>query len=569
MRPTLLGELLKLSRRLLRSTGQKARGGVGISALREFDDEDFRLPVSTRLNRNIAWFKRFFEETSDLTVKTFLIGNVEAAIFFVDGLIDRRTVESSILTPLMLESRKLKAMGSCVKCCPDDISRILTAVQEIRAVSNIKDAIWGLVDGDTVLSVSGWDRMLVMSTKNIPARSVEEPATEAGIRGPRDGFVEDIVVNLGLLRRRIRHPALRIKSYRIGRLSRTRVFVMYIQDVASPRVLEELEKRLMRIETDAILDSGFIEEYIEDSPLSIFPQVGSTERPDRASAALASGRIVIMVDGTPFVLIVPADLISFLQTPEDYFQRWAGSLIPRLIRLVNVLVAILLPGVYVAFTTYHQELIPTQLAIAIAVQRQAVPYPAVVEALIATVLFEVILEAVARLPRTIGNAVGIVGGIVIGDAVVKAGLVSPVMIIVIAFTGLSQFTVAPPLAIATRLLRLPFLFLGSALGMYGIFLGSNVLLIHVCSLRSFGEPYLVPLAPAMIPDLFKDTFIRLPRRTEVTRPALTGARNPITGKPISLRLASESVGKLETEVAVDQKGLIAAWKKVLRLRRRG
>lgn len=301
--------------------------------------------------------------------------------------------------------------------------------------------------------------------------------------------------------------------------------IAYVQGIARPSVVQEVRSRLERVDIDSIQESGQLEELIEDAPLSPFPTIGRTERPDRIVGALLEGRVAILVDGTPFVLVVPLTLMTLLTTPEDYFERFYAGTLVRVIRVVAITVSLLLPSFYVAITTFHQELLPTPLILSIAAQREGVPFPAFVEALLMEVTFELIREAGIRLPRIIGPAVSIVGVLVLGDAAIRAGLVSPIMVIVVAATGIASLgTPAFSLAIGIRFLRFVLLFLSSFLGLFGIAIGMLALFSHAAALESFGVPYMLPIAPVVDSGL-KDAIVRAPWWAMKKRPTFLSWHN--------------------------------------------
>jgi len=322
-----------------------------------------------------------------------------------------------------------------------------------------------------------------------------------------------------------------MKSMKIGSYTNTDVVIAYIEGLADHTLIEEVENRLQRIEIDSVLESGYIEELIEDNSYSPFPQLVNTERPDVAAANLLEGRVVILVDGTPFVLIAPISFFSLLQSPEDYYQRYMISSIIRILRFVFMVLSLLLPSLYVAVLTYHQEMVPTALLISVASSRESVPFPALVEALMMEVTFEALREAGVRLPKQVGAAVSIVGALVIGQAAVQAGLVSAPMVIVVAITGVSSFMVPHyTQGIALRMLRFPIILLAGTLGLLGVMLGVITIVVHLCTLRSFGIPYLTPIAPVKGREL-KDALIRAPWWKMDTRPHLTGEFNSYRQSP--------------------------------------
>lgn len=353
-------------------------------------------------------------------------------------------------------------------------------------------------------------------------RAIEEPAAESGIRGPREGFTESLGVNTALVRRIIKDPALKMKPLHVGTYTKTKVVVSYIEGLVDSTLLEEIENRINRIEIDGILESGYIEEFIEDHPYSPFPQVLYSERPDVVSANLLEGRTIIMIDGTPFALIAPVSFFSLFQSQEDYYERfWIGTFI-RMLRFLFLAVSLFLPSIYVAITTFHQEMIPTDLLLSIASSREGVPFPAIVEAIMMEFAFEALREAGVRLPKQIGSAVSIVGALVIGQAAVEAGIVSAPMVIVVSITGIASFLIPRySIGLAIRLLRFPIIILAGFLGLIGVMLAFIILLIHLANLKSFGLPYLSPISTTQ-KNTLRDTIIRSPLWKMDVRPQLTG-----------------------------------------------
>jgi spore germination protein KA len=318
-----------------------------------------------------------------------------------------------------------------------------------------------------------------------------------------------------------------MEQWTIGEISQTPVCIMYVKGLADENVLQDLRERLESIRIDGILESGYIEELISDQKWTPFPTVLSIERPDAVAGNILEGRIAILVDGTPFVLIVPAILNMFFQASEDYYQRYDIATFLRVLRFGSFLIALLMPSVYVAIVGYHQEMIPTQLLLKLAAQREGVPFPAYLEAFIMELVFEILREAVVRMPSAAGNTISIVGGLVIGQSVVEAGIVSPAVVIVVSFTAIASF-VSPSynLGISARLLRFFLLLAASTLGFYGIGLVVLVLILHLSNLRSFGMPYIKPFAPFMLKDM-KDTLFRAPLWMMRERPAKLAKDNPI------------------------------------------
>ncbi|WP_338823234.1 hypothetical protein MHOCP_14550 [Moorella humiferrea] len=485
-------------------------------------------PLHSRVDVNIAYIKKAFGPSEDLVIREIEFPGRKMVLVYVETLVDRDVVQRDILRSLMA----LQALP-----LPGDEAgfyRLLCtrlAIGDLREERLVAKVIDGLLDGKAALMVEGSGRCLLLGIEGWEKRPVEEPVNEVSVRGPREGFAENLATNISLIRRRLRTPELRFETLDLGRRTHTKVAICYLEGLALPGVLEEVRRRLQRFDIDGILESGYLEELIEDAPFSPMPQLNRTERPDKLVADLLEGKVGILTDGTPFALILPGSLVSQLQAPDDYYERWPLSMGIRLFRYFGLFISLMLPSFYVALTSFHHEMIPTPLAIAIAAQREPVPYPAVVETIIMQILFEVLIEAGIRLPRAIGTTISIVGALVIGEAAVRAGLMSATMIIVIAATAIASFTVPNfSLGQAVRMLRLPMIFLAGTLGLLGIFAGLTALLIHLVSLRNFGQPYLSPLAP-FIWEEQKDLIERVPWWAMHRRPRLLGRLNLKRIKP--------------------------------------
>jgi spore germination protein KA len=484
-------------------------------------------PLDTALDVNIRIIQKTTGNSSDVVIRRFTLGQertISAALIFTDGLADEKNVYEFLLEPLL-------AANIPVSLPPNDIftfvEQKLAAVGGVQRVTQWFDLFLSLMSGATIILMDGVPIALSASTKGGEHRSIQEPATQLAIRGPREGFTESIRTNTAMIRRRIKNPNLWLETMKIGEVTQTDVAIMYIKGIANDEIVEEVKKRLRRIHIDSILESGYIEQLIEDQTFTTFPTTYHTERPDVVAANLLEGRVAVLVDGTPFVLLAPAVFIQFFQAVEDYYARFDIATALRFLRVLVFFISIVAPSIYVAVTTFHQEMIPTQLVIAIAAQREAVPFPAFVEAVIMEVTFEILREAGVRLPRAIGQAVSIVGALVIGQAAVEAGFVSSAMVIVVSITAIASFaTPSFAIAISARLIRFLLMFLAALFGFYGIIMGILWMTIHLCSLRSFGVPYMSPLAP-FIPSNFGDTIFRVPTWAFKERPRLMNQTNII------------------------------------------
>ncbi|SHK48787.1 spore germination protein [Tepidibacter formicigenes] len=476
------------------------------------------------LDKKLDKIKTEFKDCDDLVIREIEVGfnkGYKMALVYIDGLTDKALISDFALNNLIVNSRM--AEPNEIKTNIKDLIKDKTlAITEIKEIDDIEEAIKNILVGETILFIDGIKEGIMLSSRGWPTRSVSEPQSEVVIRGPRDGFTETLKINTSLVRRRIRDTNFKLKNLSLGKRSKTDVALLYIEDIVNKEVLEEVKKRLDEMDIDAIQESGSIEQLIEDSCYSLFPQIQYTERPDVVSAALYEGRVAILVDNTPFALIVPVTLNTFLQSPDDYYERWIISSLIRLIRIFATAFSLLLPALYIAITSYHPGMLPTELALYLGATRQGVPFPAFTEAFIMEGTLELLREAGVRLPRAIGATIGIVGGLVIGQAAVQAGIVSPLMVIIVAVTAISSFaTPSYNMAIGFRMLRFIFMFAASILGLYGIILAFLVILINLSNLRSFGIPYLSPLSSIgeNYKDL-KDTLVRMPMSSMKFRPKI-------------------------------------------------
>lgn len=477
-------------------------------------------PLSSSVKANLQAVQQTLGNSDDVVVREIKIANLPLGLAYIEGMADKQIIDRDIIRSLLENTVWRQGTGLPLETALATLRDRTLAIGEVREAKNLAKAIDGLLEGNTVIFGEGWPAAICARTRGWETRAITEPDTEMVVRGPREGFIEDLGTNTSLIRRRLRSPHLRIEAMDIGRVTRTRVALVYLENLATKQVVDEVRRRLQAIDTDGVLESGYLEEFLEERPFSPLPQIGNTERPDTVTASLLEGRVAILTDGTPFALILPVSLNYFLQTPEDYYERWSVAIGIRFFHYLGTFLATFLPSLYIALTTFHQELIPTALAVALAGQREQVPYPAFIEALFMQIVFEIMVEAGVRLPRAMGQAISIVGTLVIGEAAVRAGLVSAAMVIVIAGTALSSFVVPSYiLGLSVRMLRLPMLFLAGSLGIFGIFAGLLAILIHLVGLRSAGVPYLAPTAP-FFPAEHKDVIVRVPWWAMLTRPPL-------------------------------------------------
>lgn len=508
---------------------QKSENGRARPAFSQQPAELLPGKVSPDLTVNLDFLKQVFLDAPDFILREIpLAGECRGrlAVAYIDGLVNYDMVNRDILAPIIF------AGGSPGFCLEDNPG---ASTAKMKKSSEMQDVLYAIFTGLAVVLVDGLDKAYLFDVIQYTARPVEKPATESTVRGPQEAFTEVLRVNITQLRRRLKDPDLKIKLYKMGERTQTQVALFYIRDLASPDILRRIEQRLQGISIDGILDVSYIEQIISDHPNSVFPQALTVERPDRVVASLLEGRVAVMVDGSPFALILPATLWQMFQSPDDYYQRWIMASFIRLLRFGAVFVALMLPAVYIAVVNYHYEVIPSELIIPIAQDRSRIPYGPLVEVLMMELALEVLRETGLRIPGTLGPTISIVGGLVIGDAAVRANLVSPIMVIVVAITALSSLTIPSfDTAYGIRLMRFVFTFMSALLGGFGIAVVFYLMLISIALMQSQGKPFYAPLMPAVYSE-WKDTIVRLPFRLLGRRP---GTADPLD----SQRLKPEKRG---------------------------
>ncbi|MFS0554992.1 spore germination protein [Brevibacillus sp. 179-C9.3 HS] len=482
------------------------------------------------LDENLEKVKKELGNSTDLVMRQVRLEAVDqilVGILYTEGLVDKNMI-SSFLESLMIHARKTEIPIEAEReveplLLMKDFLLTIGGVEEVYDFDHLFDAI---LTGDTVILVDGCSYGFIVNTKQWEDRGVQEASVQTVVRGSREAFSENLRTNTALVRRRINNRNLWLETVQIGNMTKTKVSLMYIKGVVQESVVAEVKERLGQIQIDGILESGNIEEMIQDHTFTPFPTIYNTERPDSVAAGLLEGRVAILVDGTPIVLLVPAVFVQFFQSPEDYYNR-ADFGILRILRLISFFIALLAPSLYVAITTFHQEMLQTNLIMSIAAQREGVPFPAAVEALLMEFTFEMLREAGIRMPRAVGPAISIVGALVLGEAAVQAGLVSPATVMVVSITAITSFVFPSfSMSIPIRLLRFGLMALAASFGLIGVFVGMIALCIHLCTLRSFGVPYMAPLAPVNLADQ-KDTLLRIPIGMMHTRPHFLRQKNSV------------------------------------------
>ncbi|MED3881971.1 spore germination protein [Priestia megaterium] len=460
-------------------------------------------PAFSTIKENIFTINQVFSNTEDLVIKNLEVKDVQGVIIYLETMVDKEKIQKYVLNP-------------CLKSPLEPISDMLGANFQSATVFNQVEA--ALLEGSCVLSLDGYAELFIVDVSLSKERSITEPENEKVVQGSHDGFIETLLTNLHLLRKTVQSPNLSVKYLPTSTQVKSKIALVYLNNLVNEEIIHECEYRIKSISMDNVVNIGFLEELIEDSTLSPFPQLLNTERVDRVAGHLNEGRVAVLMEGSPTALILPVTFFAFYQSPDDYSSRWIIGTFIRSIRHASFLISIILPAFYIAVIASHFEVLPDELVNPVGSSINKIPFPPLIEALIMELTIELIREAGIRLPSRIGQTIGIVGGLVIGDAVVQAGLISTTMIVVVALTAISSFCVpSHGMSDAVRLLRFPFMFLAASFGFVGIVFGFIVLLAHLCKLESFGTPYFAPFAPLRIKDI-KDTFLRLPIWKLKTRP---------------------------------------------------
>ncbi|PAD32214.1 spore germination protein [Paenibacillus sp. 7523-1] len=465
---------------------------------------------SKPIYQNIDLICDFMGKSSDFVVREITVGSYHAALFYLDGMTDMQKIQDNVIRPLQETSAEELSLSFLKDSVLD--------VGEVSFSDNIEDALEQILSGGLLLLIDGMGEGLVVSIPGWEERSITESKTQPVIRGPQESFTENLRTNTTMVRRRVKDTRVRLTNVKVGEKTKTDISVMYMHGVADDELVRNMISRLKNMKMDRVLEGEYLEEcLVENKQLTIFPIFYNSDRPDSIAAGVMEGKIAIFIDGTPFVILAPAVFVDFIQSAEDYYQSFIYSSIIRVLRYISLAICLLAPAIYVALTTFHQDMIPTVLLLSLSAQREGVPFPAFVEAMIMEVIFEILREAGLRMPRTVGQAVSIVGSIVIGQAAVEANIVSPVMVIVVAITAISSFVIPSyTMAIPIRILRFAFIGIAAMFGVYGLTVGILILLVHLNSLHSFGVPYMSPIANFQS-SKHSDAVLRFPFRNKTNQ----------------------------------------------------
>ena len=487
-------------------------------------------PVQADLDKVLEQLKQRYGNTSDLVLRKVITGGGTKAVLVVyfDNMVEAKVLNEGIIAklqeapPELVQDIKLLAYS-------------VIAVSKISFTSDFNKIVNDLTYGNTAIFLAGSNRAIIAGTVGWKTRAVSKPDTEVNVEGPKDAFVENIADNLTLIRRRISNSKLRFEKMIVGTRDHKQVVVGYIEGLADPGIVAEVKRRIKTIEIDGILSVEFMQEYIKDNKWTPFSTIMKSERPEKVAACLLEGRVAVFIDQLPFVSVMPVSFAMFLQAGDDYYQNFYFGSFLRFIRLFAVVATLILPSLYIALITHHWELMPTILALSLLAGREGIPFPPLLEALAMEFTFEILREAGVRLPKAVGQAVSIVGALVIGQSAVQAGLVSPGIVIVVAFTGIASFAIPDYHAsVPLRLLRFPLIIAAGYLGIPGLVGGMLMIWGHMAALTSFGVPYLAPLTPLQVKDL-QDTIFRFPRWAMTQRPQVVPDMDPDRNGDTELR----------------------------------
>lgn len=474
-------------------------------------------PIEKSIQDNDKAIRQAFLNCDDLKIRQMQVGvnkDVKCIIYYIEVNVgnDMLNVFGRLVTYLqnIPEEKLTEALGENA-----------FGLSDTEPLKYLEEAVRGILIGDAVVFVDGFAGALKIPDKGYPKMGVGESEAEKVVRGSNESFTESEKANTALIRKRIRNTGLKVKEFQVGVRSFTNVAIVYIEDLADPRLVEEIHRRLTEYEIDGVLDSGVMEQLAERAWYSPFPQFHSTRRPDRAAMEVLNGKVVVLVDNSPLALMLPADANSFLKTTDDYYNRFYMASFARLLRYAAAFFSLTLPGLYLAMTNFHTQILPTPLLLSFWEARSGVPFPAALEVVLMELSFELLREAGVRLPGTMGNTIGIVGGLIIGQAAVEANLVSPIVVIVVAFTALCSFAIPnEEFAFSFRILKFVIIALSAWLGFFGFLVGLFAVLVHMASLKSFDTPYLSPYVGAQLNGYQdeKDALVRFPFRMLWKRP---------------------------------------------------
>lgn len=478
--------------------------------------------MQTNLEQMIQKITDDLHNSSDLKVRTLTVKKHKIAYFFLESVSGGDTISEFIVRSMTFDIKQTKG---------NVFENLFTQLQNSIANSSLTttdtydDILFLLASGFTIILVDGFQKAITLETRKDLSRGVTESSSEGIIRGPKDSFTETHATNLGLVRKRIKDPNLVIEDEIVGRRTKTKVSTLYMYDIADLDKVSIIKKKLQEIDVDGILDSGHIREFLVTKQKSVFPKMISTERPDLVCSSLLNGKIVLLVESSPYALIIPALFIDFFHNPEDYYQKPSNVTLTRFLRITAFLLTIFVPALYISVMTFNSRILPEQLLITLYHQRLSVPFPTSFEIILLLIIFEILRECDIRTPSAMGTSMSIVGGLVLGDAAVSAGIVSPIAVIVVAITSISGLLFSDiDMINGIRFWRLLFILFSTFFGIIGFTLCLILLVTKLAHLKSMGTSYLAPISPLNTTGL-KDSIIRIPKNKDDKRPNYLSEKN--------------------------------------------
>lgn len=461
------------------------------------------------ITKNENYIKDQLNDNQDIVFRKLKFKNNKFLIVYIQNMVDTTLLSETVIEPL-IESDKSIKINTKYAC------ESLLTIGSASVLNNMAECLKSVLEGDAVLFVNDEDNAIKLNISNIEKRTITEPPTSAVVYGPREGFVENIKINTSLIRKRLPTTSLKMEELIVGNYTKTKVRVLYLKDIANDDVVERVVTKIKGINIDGVVDSHYLVSFLEEKKDSIFKQVGKTEKPDIITAKLLEGRVAILVDGSPIVLTLPFILLEDIQNSDDYYQKSFKIAFIRLVRIFGILFSIILPGLYVAIQTQHYRIVPVKFLTTLMDSIQGLPFTPFLEILFVILLFEILYESGLRMPKYLGVALGVVGALILGDTAVKAGLISPPAVMLVALSGISFYTI-PDASAQLSFLRLVFTVAGGVFGIMGIMLMFMFLVSYLNDINSYGSPYLAPYAPRIKQDLY-DAIIKKETAALNTRP---------------------------------------------------
>ena len=474
--------------------------------------------ISADIRENERYIQERCENCADILVRPMRLGDerkVDCLMVYIEVAVSNMMLDDSAIGKMINHFWEIPP-----EKIPEFMQNNSLGIADVQKLNDMNEVLGAVLSGNAVFFIDGYDKAMKISSRGYPNMGVSEAESEKVLRGSREGFSDSVKTNSALVRKRLRDTRMKVEEYQMGVRSNTVLQILYIDDLVHEELLEQIKERIEEYEIDGVLDSGMLEQLTEESWYSPFPQYQVTERPDRAALELLNGKVVLLCDNSPSALILPGSFSGFMESSEDWYNRFEMASFLRILRYVALAAATLLPGLYLAVIRFHTQILPTNMLLSFAQAREGVPFSSIAELVLLELSFELIREAGVRIPGALGNAMGIVGGLIVGSAAVEANLVSPIVVMVVAITALGSLAIPnEEFASAFRMLKYFFLFLGGYLGIFGIVIGVYLTVSHLAGLLSFGVPYLSPFVKQSTDNGTGSKIVRVPFKKRWRRPS--------------------------------------------------